>query len=571
MTTAYLYVRVSTDEQKRKGYSLPEQEDHLLKYCEFNNIEVVGIYREDFSAKNFNRPEWKKLITTIKKNSGKTENNILFIKWDRFSRNIEYAYEMIGILRNLNATAMAIDQPIDFTVPESTVMLAVYLSIPEAENTRRALNVSNGIRRAKMLGRCPNKAPLGFLNCTGLDGRKQIVPVQPTADIIKWAFKQLAKNSFKIETVRKMACTKGLKSSRSAFWKLIRNPMYCGLIPLTLKGQAPELIKAVHQPLISESLFNEVQAIINTKRRTMSKSDGLNNFFFLKGFLICPVCERKLRGSFSRGSTKTYPYYHCSRGCKTRIKADIINNNYSEKLQILPLSNGATELFSLVLEDLNIRIQKTEYLQDRRLLIGQIEEQQLMLSKARKLFVEDKLKFDDFKELKTECQTICYNVGIELNSNTAKLKLLEKQFKSADRSLTNIFYSYSELDIIDKKHIVSLITPVIKDATKGTISIKFNKVLSSILSFKRSPETFEALSSNNGMKNFTDRKVPVRRAIAVMAKNNLQINEDEAAVILDLLYRMAKTYSLDKIKKSATLSKCRTNKKRDQNYHKSTF
>lgn len=76
--------------------------------------------------------------------------------------------------------------------------------------------------------------------------------------------------------------------------------------------------------------------------------------------------------------------------------------------------------------------------------------------------------------------------------------------------------------------------------------------MSSILYFKRSPETFEVLSSNNGMKNFTDRKVPVRRAIAIMAKNNIQIYEDEAAVILDLLYRISKTYNLDKIKKSAT-------------------
>ena len=66
MKSAYLYVRVSTDEQKRKGYSLPEQEDRLLKYCEYNNIEVNGIFREDYSAKNFNRPEWKKLISTIK-------------------------------------------------------------------------------------------------------------------------------------------------------------------------------------------------------------------------------------------------------------------------------------------------------------------------------------------------------------------------------------------------------------------------------------------------------------------------------------------------------------------------
>ena len=97
MKTAYLYVRVSIDEQKRKGYSLPEQEDRLLKYCEFHGITVKGVYREDHSAKDFNRPEWGKLIRTIKRNSLKEAGNILFVKWDRFSRNIAYAYEMLGI------------------------------------------------------------------------------------------------------------------------------------------------------------------------------------------------------------------------------------------------------------------------------------------------------------------------------------------------------------------------------------------------------------------------------------------------------------------------------------------
>ncbi len=87
MKTAYLYIRVSTDEQKRRGYSMPEQEDRLLKYCEYNNIKVKGIYREDFSAKTFNHPEWKKLMTVIKSKSLKENRHILFIKWDRFSRN----------------------------------------------------------------------------------------------------------------------------------------------------------------------------------------------------------------------------------------------------------------------------------------------------------------------------------------------------------------------------------------------------------------------------------------------------------------------------------------------------
>ena len=87
MKTAYLYVRVSTDKQKRKGYSLPEQEERLLKYCRNNDIEIKGIYREDFSAKNFNRPKWKKLFLEVKRKP-REDKNILFIKWDRFSRNI---------------------------------------------------------------------------------------------------------------------------------------------------------------------------------------------------------------------------------------------------------------------------------------------------------------------------------------------------------------------------------------------------------------------------------------------------------------------------------------------------
>jgi site-specific DNA recombinase len=57
MKSAYLYVRVSTDEQRRKGYSIPEQEDRLFKYCEYNSIKVEDIYREDYSAKNFNCSE----------------------------------------------------------------------------------------------------------------------------------------------------------------------------------------------------------------------------------------------------------------------------------------------------------------------------------------------------------------------------------------------------------------------------------------------------------------------------------------------------------------------------------
>ncbi|WP_205686337.1 recombinase family protein [Chitinophaga parva] len=230
MNSAYLYVRVSTDEQKKKGFSLIEQEERLLKHCEINQIKVKGIFREDFSAKDFNRPEWKKLIKTIKNNKHRSPENILFIKWDRFSRNIEYAYQMIGVLRGLNTQAMAIDQPIDFEVPESIVMLAVYLSIPEAENNRRGMNTSDGMRRARKMGRWPTKAPIGYTNQISPEGRKIIKPKQPEADIIRWSFQEFSTGRYTISHVRRMANLKGLTCGRNNFWKVLHNPFYCGLV-----------------------------------------------------------------------------------------------------------------------------------------------------------------------------------------------------------------------------------------------------------------------------------------------------------------------------------------------------
>jgi site-specific DNA recombinase len=54
----------------------------------------------------------------------------------------------------MNAEAIAIDQPVDFTIPESKVILSVYLTIPEVENDRRALNTFNGcaVPRRKAAG-----------------------------------------------------------------------------------------------------------------------------------------------------------------------------------------------------------------------------------------------------------------------------------------------------------------------------------------------------------------------------------------------------------------------------------
>ncbi|HSH64781.1 MAG TPA: recombinase family protein, partial [Bacteroidia bacterium] len=114
---AILYTRVSTDEQN-DGYSPLDQKERLIKYCDQHGIEIVGFYHDDESGKTFDRPEWLNIMAFIKKHRGSVDS-ILFIKWDRFSRNVAEAYIAIRDLKKYGVEPQAIEQPLDFTIPES--------------------------------------------------------------------------------------------------------------------------------------------------------------------------------------------------------------------------------------------------------------------------------------------------------------------------------------------------------------------------------------------------------------------------------------------------------------------
>lgn len=233
MLVVDLYIRVSTDEQAEKGYSQRNQEEVLRRYCEFNTIKVRRVIYEDHSAKTFNRPEWQKLLILLKKQKLNEKSDlILFTKWDRFSRNAPEAYAMINLLRKFGVEPQAVEQPLDHTIPESKIMLAFYLASPEVENDRRALNVFNGMRRARKEGRWMGTAPVGYTNKTAEDGRKYIALQEPSAGIMRWVFEEIATGRFNTEQIWKLALKKGLKCSKNNFWVAIRNPIYMGKIAI---------------------------------------------------------------------------------------------------------------------------------------------------------------------------------------------------------------------------------------------------------------------------------------------------------------------------------------------------
>ena len=330
---ADLYVRVSTDEQADKGYSQRDQEERLQKYCESNKIKVRKVVFEDHSAKTFNRPKWCELLSDLKRKKGEVDF-VLFSKWDRFSRNAGDAYQMITILRKLGVEPQAIEQPLDLSVPENKLMLAFYLAAPEVENDRRALNVLLGMRKAKKEGRWMGVAPVGYANKITEDGKKYIAPVEPEASTMKWVFETIAEGQLNIEQIMKEAFKKGIKCCKANFWSLLRNPVYCGRIYLSgYKEEVSRHVQGLHQPIISESLFYDVQDYLNGKKKTYRNKVGSLDVLQLRGFLICPKCGKVLTGSASKGRNGKYYYYHCSSSCGVRFKAENANDLFSRELK----------------------------------------------------------------------------------------------------------------------------------------------------------------------------------------------------------------------------------------------
>jgi site-specific DNA recombinase len=370
---------------------------------------------------------------------------------------------MIGILRTNNVVAMAIDQPIDFKIPESTVMLAVYLAVPESENTRRALNTLTGMRRARKAGRCVSSAPKGYINLSHPDGRKYIAPKQPEAALMQWIFTELSTGTYNGEQVRKMAADKGFKCERNNFWKIIRNPIYCGIIVVpSYEEEEIQFVKGQHEPIISEALFYEVQDVLNGRKKKEATKFVSTEMLPLRGFLECPDCHRMLTGSASKGRHGNYfHYYHCSSGCKCRFKAGTVNDYFESHLINFQLAPGIGEHFKQIVMDV-FQSENRFGLDERRTVADQIEAQERMLSNARKRVMTEEIDAADFKAIKTECTEELRKLEAKLGDMPNKadsLKTVEALLDIVIQKYTNIQLHYQSSSIVEKRKMIGSIYP----------------------------------------------------------------------------------------------------------------
>ena len=352
--TALLYIRVSTDEQAEKGYSLPAQQTTLEKYCKSNNIEVMKIFQDDYSAwESFERPGYNQLHQYLAINRNKIDY-LFFTQWSRFSRNITSSFNEIKKLQALSVEPNAVEQLVDFTIPENQYMLAMYLVAPQVENDRLSIRTKVGMRQAVKEGRWLWQAPKGYKNNTLT---KLIEVDENCAPVVKWCFEEYSKGLYSAEEIRHHAFQKGLVLTKQGFLNMLANPFYKGKINLSAyKDEPQQLIHGVHESIITDEMFNAVQQVLQGKRKPYKCTKAANeNAFHLRGLLICPACGKPLTGGFSKGNGGLYSYYHCQASkykCKVSFRAEKAHHHMAEYLKQYEPNAEVTEVFKNVLADI---------------------------------------------------------------------------------------------------------------------------------------------------------------------------------------------------------------------------
>ena len=342
---AGLYIRVSTEDQAREEFSLPEQEKRLRAMCEYKGYEIYKLYKDaGISAKTGNyRPAFEELLQDIR---DKKCNTIVVLKLDRLTRSV---YDMEGIMKFLdenNAYLDCANEEINTTNSSGKMVARLLTTVSQNEIERTSERTKVGLVGAIKEGHIPARAPLGYKHID-----KKLVPDSLTKDIVVRIYNLYfeGKSYYNIATIFNEEKVLGKTNwCDTGILRIISNEVYKGDYVHGKRTNHPTYYKDVVEPIVSKELWENCQV---QKKKNQKNYMRTQTYIFLQK-LRCPRCGKILAGGASHKikSDKWYFYYRCEN-CKNNIHESKIEEHIKTLLaDILEYDNVVNEFFLPVLK-----------------------------------------------------------------------------------------------------------------------------------------------------------------------------------------------------------------------------
>ena len=335
-----IYIRVSTTDQAEFGYSLKVQEDTCLEYAKKNKYEVLRVFVEKGeSAKTTNRTELKKLLQYINLKSQDIDSLIVF-KLDRLARNMSDHTDIVKFLTQNKIVLESATEAISQT-PEGKLMENMMASFAQFDNDQKSYRTRLGMIQAVKEGRRVHRAPLGYRN-NKKDGEPSLIQTDEKI-IIEKIFTDFSHGKKQHEIIKDLK-DMGKTIPKQTLNKMLSNPVYMGKMRTSFFDN---LTKGDWEPIIDEIVFSKVQDILAKKSPSYALKIVVGDFP-LRQFLKCPKCNHKLTGSWSKGRSRKYPYYHCTKkGCRFKpIRKEKAEELFTQYLRLFEPVDKVLDDFS---------------------------------------------------------------------------------------------------------------------------------------------------------------------------------------------------------------------------------
>lgn len=338
----YIYTRVSTAIQV-DGYSLDAQRDKLIKYAEYQELDIAHEYSDQGkSGKSVEgRPEFMQMLEDIKSEKDQV-SYVLVFKLSRFGRNAADVLSSLQLMQDYGVNLVCVEDGIDSSKDAGKLMISVLSAVAEIERENIQIQTMEGrkqkAREGKWNGGLP---PYGYKLVNGL-----LMIEEEEAEIIRIIFDKYLNTSMGSIAITEYLNSHGYKKklrqnntldyfTENFISKVLDNAVYCGRITYGKRTMEKVIgtrneyrqvrkddyidVKGIHEGIITEEEWAQVQI----KRKSMAayqpKTHSLEHEHILSGLLKCPKCGGPMYGNVNRkkkkdgSSYKDYFFYRCQR------------------------------------------------------------------------------------------------------------------------------------------------------------------------------------------------------------------------------------------------------------------
>lgn len=306
---AGIYIRVSTEDQAREGFSLPEQEARLREFCAFRRYEIIKVYEDaGISAKNDKRPAYQEMMNDVR---SKEINVIVAFKLDRLTRSVYDIEKLMNIVNEYECDIDCLADESNTTTSNGRMVMRIMTSVSQNEIEKCSERTKLGMAGAIKQGHIPNATPLGFKR-----DNKKLVPDEATMGIVKRVFDlYLEGKSYKtianIFNEEKVLGRDTWYDTSMQF--ILRNPLYKGDYVSGKNTKNPIYYENVVEPIVSKEIWDECQY---QKKRNARHYERTKTYLFTNK-IKCKKCGCFLGNhGTEKKNGKKYYYYKCNE-CKT--------------------------------------------------------------------------------------------------------------------------------------------------------------------------------------------------------------------------------------------------------------